>query len=847
MDQADGAISYWSQPADEMLAVLGTSRQGLDAESAGERLQRYGRNLVAEGPHRRVLRLFLDRFRSPLVLILVFAASVAVVVHDWLDALVVLGIIIISAVLSSIQEHRASNAVERLRRRVEAKATVLRDGYAQAIPIEDVVPGEVVQLSAGSLVPADGILLDANDFFVNEALLTGETFPAEKQPGVVARDAGLAQRSNCVFMGTSVRSGTATALMVHTGRDTAYGRIADSLTLRPPETELDRGLRRFGGLLIGVMVTVVLTVLAVNILLHRPTIDTLLFAMALAVGLSPELLPAILTVTLARGAQNMAKLGVIVRRLNSIENLGSMDILCTDKTGTLTAGVVQLDGAMSPDGQPSDEVLRLSYLNSRFQTGLANPLDDAIVSRAEGAGLSIGGYQKLDEVPYDFVRKRMSILVATSGAGDPVLITKGALQNVLEVCDRVQQDNSVEALDDAGRSALMDRFAAWSDQGYRVLGVGQKRLPTGATCDRGDEVEMVFAGFLLFFDPPEPEVRATLDAMRRLGVQLKIITGDNRLVARHVAEAVGLSVDRVVTGPELAQMKDEALWHLGPEATVFAEVDPNQKERIILALQKTGHVVGYLGDGINDAPALHAADVGISVDTAVDVAKEAADFVMLERGLGVVQQGIDEGRRTFANTLKYIFITTSANFGNMISMALASMFLPFLPMLAKQILLNNFLSDIPAMGIAGDNVDREWGSTPHRWDIRLIRRFMVSFGLLSTVFDLVTFGVLVHLVRGSADLFRTGWFVESLLTELFVLFVLRTYRPFYRSRPGRLLLWSAIAVTLLAVLLPFVPVAALFGFVPMPGPVMAAVLGITAVYVVASELTKRVFYARMTK
>jgi len=847
MDQPDKTASYWSRPADEMLAAMGSSRDGLSAGDAAERLQHHGPNLVAEDRQRKVLRLFLDRFRSPLILILIFAALVAVVVHDWLDALVVLGIIIISAVLSSIQEYRASNAVEKLRRRVAAKATVLRDGHAQVMSIEAVVPGDVVQLSAGSLVPADGILLEAKDFFVTEALLTGETFPAEKQPGLVGENAGLAERSNCVFMGTSARSGTATALIVHTGRETAYGQIAGTLALRPPETELDRGLRRFGGLLISVMLTVVVTVLAVNILLHRPTIDTLLFAMALAVGLSPELLPAILTVTLARGAQNMAKLGVIVRRLNSIENLGSMDILCTDKTGTLTAGIVQLDGALGSDGQQSEKVLRLSYANSRLQTGLANPLDDAIVTRAETAGLSIAGYQKLDEIPYDFVRKRMSVLLATREPGDTVLITKGALQNVLEVCDRVEKDEDVEFLDDATRSALMDRFAAWSEQGYRVLGVAQKSLSSRAICKRDDEQEMVFAGFLLFFDPPEPGVRTTLDALRRLGVELKIITGDNRLVARHVAEAVGLSVGRIVTGPELAQMKDEALWHLAPGVTLFAEVDPNQKERIILALQKMGHVVGYLGDGINDAPALHAADVGISVDKAADVAKEAADFVMLERGLGVVQQGIDEGRHTFANTLKYIFITTSANFGNMISMAMASMFLPFLPMLARQILLNNFLSDVPAMGIAGDNVDREWASTPHRWDIRLIRRFMISFGLLSTVFDVVTFGVLVYLVRGSPELFRTGWFVESLLTELFILFVLRTYRPFYKSRPGRWLLWSALAVVVLTVLLPFLPFAALFGFVPLPAPVMAAVLGITAVYVVVSELTKQVFYARATR
>ena len=842
MGRPDTILQYWCLPVDEMLKALGSCHKGLSVSDAAERLQHFGFNTVSGRQQGRFLWLFLNRFLNPLVLILIFAASIAVVLHDWLDATIVLAIIFVSNVLSFLQERHASKAVEKLRRQVSAKTTVIRDGQKQIVSSENVVPGDIIQLTAGSLIPADGILLEAKDFFISQAILTGETFPVEKQPGLVSKDASLTERSNCVFMGTSVRSGTATVLIIHTARDTVYGQISKKLVLDRPETEFERGIKHLGGLLIKIMVIIVVAVLAVNIVLRHPTIEMLLFAMALAVGLTPELLPAIFTITLARGAKDMAKRGVIVKRLNAIENLGSMDVLCTDKTGTLTEGVVQLDDTLDFKGFSSDTVLHLACLNSRLQTGLDNPLDTAVIRRAEATGMNILDYHKLDEIPYDFVRKRLSIAVCKGQDSQPLLITKGALQNVLEICDRVQNGNNIEVLDDDARSRIFHQFSDWSQQGYRVLGIAQKPLQPKAVYGRADEQTMVFMGFLRFFDPPEPGVRQTLDGLRHLGVDLKIITGDNSLVARHVAESVGMNVDRIVTGKELSIMKDEALWHLAPLVTLFAEVDPNQKERIILALQKTGHVVGYLGDGINDAPALYAADVGISVDKAVDVAKEVADFVLLEHDLEVLRQGIDEGRRTFANTLKYIFITTSANFGNMISMALASPFLPFIPLLAKQILLNNFLSDIPALGIAGDNVDREWESTPHRWNIRMIRNFMITFGLISTVFDILTFCALLYLVGKVPELFRTGWFVESLLTELLITLVLRTYKPFYNSRPGRFLFYATLVVMIITVLLPFLPVGILFGFVPLPIPVMMVLIGISVLYVIVSEMIKRIFY-----
>jgi len=815
---------------------------GLGSAEARMRLEQCGPNELVERRRDGLGRLLLDRFRSPLLLILIFAALVSVVVHEWVDAMVVLGIVLISAVLSTLQEHRASNAVDRLRSRVTLAATVLRDGAERSVASVEIVPGDVVVLSAGCLVPADGVLLAAKDFFLSQSLLTGETFPVEKQPGTAPVEAEPAARGNCVFKGTSVRSGTATALIIATGRETLFGRIGGALLAPPPETAFERGLRRFGGLLLHIMIFVVLGVLAANILLQRPTIDTLLFAIALAVGLSPELLPAILAITLARGAQAMARQGVIVKRPNAIENLGSMDVLCTDKTGTLTEGVVRLHRVEDIDGRADDAILRLAYLNSSQQTGLVNPLDEAVVREGCAASLRTDGVRKLDEIPYDFVRKRLSIVIGDGDRAGPLMITKGALDNVLEVSGRVRRNGRAEPLDDTLRVLIRQRFEDWSSQGYRVLGLASRTLPARTAYRREDEREMTFEGYLLFFDPPKDGVRRTLEGLRHLGVEIKLITGDNGFIARHVAESVGLESPRIVTGGELTMMKDEALWHLVRQVAVFAEVDPNQKEKLIRALQKSGRVVGYLGDGINDAPALHAADVGISVDGATDVAKEAADFVLLEHDLDVVRRGVEEGRRTFANTIKYVFITTSANFGNMISMAAASFFLPFLPLLATQVLLNNFLSDIPAVGIASDNVDRGWKRTPHRWDLGLLRNFMITFGLISTAFDLLTFGVLWLLVGDQPELFRTGWFVESLVTELFIVFVIRTYRPLHRSRPGRLLVWSTLPVAALTLILPYIPPGALFGLKPLPAGVLTAVLVISLAYFLASELTKRGFY-----
>ncbi len=836
--------NFWSLATEQLLSALHADPKGLQQADAEQRLKLYGPNSIRAQQQTTALRLLLSQFKSPLVLILIFAAIVSGFVGEWVDASIVLAIVLGSTILGFVQEYTAGNAVEKLRAQVTIKTSVLRGGTPQMLPSEQVVPGDVVVLSAGSLIPADGIVLNANDFFVNQAVLTGETFPVEKKPGTVAANASLAERTNCVFMGTSAGSGTAQVLIMQTGMASVFGQVAEHLTLRPPETEFERGIRKFGNLLTEVMLVMVLIVLAVNVFLQKPILDSILFALALAVGLTPELLPAIISITLSHGAQQMAKRGVIVRRMNSIENLGSMDVLCTDKTGTLTLGVVTLDGAHDAQGQPSPAVLRYAYLNAHFQTGLANPLDDAIQAAAQKAGVDISTESKIDEIPYDFVRKRLSIITANA-KGEHTFITKGALDNVLSICTNIQSGDGTHPLDAAAKAAVAQLFNDWSDKGFRVLGLAIKAIDSKQEAySAADEKELTFTGFLLFFDPPKPDVKQVIAELAKRGVQLKIITGDNVKVARHVAEAVGLPLQGVLTGRELNDLHDEALWHLAESTTLFAEVDPNQKERIILALKKTGHVVGYMGDGINDAPALHSADVGISVDTAVDVAKEAADFVLLKTDLGILQQGIDEGRVTFANTLKYIITAISGNFGNMFSMAGASMILPFLPMLAPQILLENFMSDIPLTTIAGDNVDPDMVDKPRRWNTKFIRDYMVLFGLVSSVFDFLTFGTLLLLFRVSPDQFRTAWFVESLVTELIITLVVRTRHVFFRSRPGKFLLASSLIFIAITLVLPYLPFLSVIGFVPLPVPLMLALLVLTVLYVMAVELAKKYFYSR---
>ena len=834
-------IPYWSMQTDQLFGGLHASANGLSQSEATEILKQTGPNQIHSRGRVTAFGLFLNQFKSPIVIILIFATIVSAFLQDWADAIIIFLIVLGSALLSFYQEFNASSAAEKLRAQVSLKTNVLRDGKTASIPTKEVVPGDVVLLSAGSLIPADGVVLEADDFFVNQAVLTGETFPVEKKPGAVTETASLPERTNAVFLGTNVRSGSAKVLIVETGLNTAFGQIADRLSLRPPETEFERGIKRLGYLLTEVMLPLVLGIFAFNVYFQKPVLDSLLFSIALAVGLTPQLLPAIININLSKGSQAMAERGVIVRRLESIENFGSMDILCTDKTGTLTQGVVQLDGALDMDGKPSAQVHMLAFINASMQSGLSNPLDEAIVQQSV-AGLE--EYSKVDEIPYDFIRKRLSVVVQRRDS-IYLMITKGALENVLSVCRRVKTPGGEAALGEVEQAGIRGRFEAWSEQGYRVLGIAVREVPPQEhSYPASEENDMAFAGFLLFMDPPKQGVQDTIVALENLGIKLKIITGDNHLVARHIGQVLGLENLKVMSSREMDNLRDEALWHAVEETTVFSEVDPNQKERIILALKKRGHVVGYMGDGINDAPSLHSADVGISVANAVDVAKEAADLVLLRQDLDVLLEGIVQGRKTFANTLKYVFMATSANFGNMFSVAGASLFLPFLPMLPKQILLINFLTDLPEMMIAGDNVDDVMIDKPRRWDIGFIRRFMMVFGPLSSLFDFATFAVLLWGVKAGATVFHTSWFIESVLSAGLVVFAIRTRLPFHHSRPSRAMLGMTALVIAITIALPYTPLAGLLGFTPLPISYLLAIVVIIALYFISAEITKRWFYRK---
>jgi Mg2+-importing ATPase len=831
---------FWSVPADDLVRHLGSSARGLSAAGAAHRLRNVGPNTPGERPRSKAALLLLRQFTSPIVLLLMGAALLSLLVHDSTDAYIILAIVMVSGLLGFWQEHDAANTVNQLLAVVELKAIVLRDGRATRVAVEDVVPGDVAELSAGSGIPADCRVLESKDLFVNEATLTGETYPVEKLPAVLPPETQLARRTNVLFMGTHVVSGSGRALVVETGRATEFGRVSERLRVRAPETEFERGVRRFGVFLMEVTLVLVVAIFAVNVYLDKPVVDSFLFALALAVGLTPQLLPAIISVNLAKGAKGMAAKQVIVKRLAAIENFGSMDVLCSDKTGTLTEGHVQVRSAIDASGAESERTLFHAYVNATFQTGFVDPIDTAV---RDHRSFDLAAWRRLDEVPYDFTRKRISVLV-TDGRRH-VLVSKGAVEAMLSVCSAAEIGDASVPIAESERE-IRQRYASLSGEGFRTLGVAVRELPDATGVSRDDEQAMTFLGVLVLHDPVKPDVEATVSALRALGVTLKVITGDNALVATHVAGRVGMREPVVLTANDLRATSDEALPVRAAGADVFAEIEPNQKERIIRALQRFGYVVGYMGDGINDAPALHAADVSVSVQNAADVAKAAADIVLLEQDLGVLEQGVREGRKTFANTLKYVFMATSANFGNMFSMAGASLFLPFLPLLPKQILLTNLLTDVPELTIATDRVDADWIARPHRWSVRFIRNFMLTFGALSSIFDYLTFGVLLWLLHAGPTEFRTGWFLESVVSATLIVLVVRTRGRLIGSRPSRSLLIATAAVICFTLVLPFTPAAAPFGFGAVPFAFVPVMTPILLAYVASAELAKQWFYRRVT-
>jgi Mg2+-importing ATPase len=822
---------------------------GLDQADAAARLLQFGPNLLRPAQQRAALIQFFAQFRNPLVLILLVASGVSALTGDVTGALVIALIVVMSVTLDFVQAYRAGRAAERLALQVAVTATVLRDGHPTEVPVSQLVPGDLVLLSAGDLVAADAHVLQANDFFVNQAQLTGEPYPVEKKASALSTKAESADAQtrweldapDTVFMGSSVVSGSARVLIGRTGSTSALGLIAVSLAEKAPPTAFEMGTRYFGVLIMRLTLLLVLFTLLVNVALHRTLLESFLFAVALAVGLTPELLPMVVSVTLTRGALRMAALKVIVKRPSAIQDMGAMDVLCTDKTGTLTEAHIRLERHVDAMGQSSHQVLALAYLNSFFESGLKSPLDDAILAHED---IDVSGWTKIDEVPFDFERRRVSVLVERAGMRQ--LVVKGAPEDVVQLCTHyLDSAGATVTLDAPAHARITALFDSLGEDGFRVLGIAWREVALDHPhAVISDESALVFAGFAAFLDPPKASAGAALQAMARTGVAVKIVTGDNERVTRHVCTQLGVPISGVLTGTEVAAMNDDALRARVEGVNLFCRVNPAQKNRIILALKARGHVVGYLGDGINDAPSLHTADVGISVEGGVDVAKQAAAMILLENDLMVLHQGILEGRRTFGNVMKYIMMATSSNFGNMFSMAAATLFLPFLPMLPLQILLNNLLYDVSEISLPLDEVDAEDLAQPKRWDMTFIRNFMVTIGPISSLFDFLTFYLLVRLFNAHESLFHTGWFVESIATQVLVIFVIRTRRNPLHSHPNRWLVLTSLGVVLTAMVLPFTALAPYLGFTPLPIEFFGLLAVLLAAYLFMVEGAKQWFYRR---
>lgn len=822
---------------------------GLTTAEAAQRLAQYGPNEPAPKHHATALAAGLRFFANPLVIILLLASAVSFLVGEHLNGVIIATMVVLSVALNFFQTYRSQQAADRLRATVAPQATVCRDGRWQEIPRREVVPGDLIRLAAGDMVPADAQLLEERDLHVQEAALTGESLPVEKSvlpPDATGATATDSNDEDRVFLGTSVVSGTATALVTATGPATVFGDIAARLVVRPPQTEFERGTQQFGYLIMRTVFFLVLFVFLVSAALKHDPLESLLFALALAVGLTPEFLPMITTVTLTQGAVRMAKRKVIVKHLEAMQNFGSIDTLCSDKTGTLTSGQMRLDRAVDPFGADSAAVRTLATMNSAFETGIASPLDAAILQAAGPAAATVQQeYQKLDEIPFDFERRRLSVIVANAHTGEQLLITKGAPEGILGLCQQYAVNEQNIPFDNATRQQCIAHYQTLSEQGYRLLAVASRVMTNPGPYSPADEHDLTLNGFLAFFDQPLTDVGETIAALRNDGVVVKILTGDNDLVTRHVCTAVGIPEARIITGSDLDNITDAALANLVEQVDIFARVSPAQKTRVILALKRHSHVVGFLGDGINDAPSLHAADVGISVSGAVEVAKDAADIILLEQGLGILHDAILEGRRAFGNVMKYLLMGTSSNFGNMFSMAGAALFLPFLPMLPTQILLNNFLYDLAQVTIPTDNVDAAYIQRPRRWDITLIRNFMLAIGPISSIYDFLTFFVMLRVFHASEALFHTGWFVESLATQTLVLFVIRTTGNPFKSRPSRPLTVTVLLIVAIGMILPCSPLANSLGFTPLPLGYFLFLVVATVTYLLLVEVVKRRLMARM--
>jgi P-type Mg2+ transporter len=845
------SAAYWSNTPEKLFTILNSSSNGLRQDEAQKRLKVYGPNTLNSKEKTQVITLLIRQFATPIILILIGADILSFFLGDKTDAIIILFVILVSGLLGFFQEKGAYDAVSKLKQLIKSNVNVLRDNKEVSIPSDEIVTGDVVILNAGDTIPGDCIILESNNLFVGEAALTGESFPVEKSPGTIAAEAVISQRTNSLFMGTNVHSGMAKVLVVNTAKNTEFGKISQRLNVRPAENEFAAGIRKFGYLLAQITGILVMLIFVFNILLnfhkesedfHKFILETFLFALALAVGLTPQLLPAIISINLSRGMRKMATQKVIVKRLESIENFGSMNVFCSDKTGTLTEGIISLHSCLDFNGLNNERVSKYAYLNSMLETGFSNPIDESL-KVLQGIA-DVRQYTKTAEIPYDFIRKRLSVAINENNL--QCLITKGALDKVLEVCSLASDGSGQEVPIEGVKTKIEEIYEENSNKGLRTLGIAIKNIPANQKITAADENQMTFLGVLTFEDLLKERIEETIKKLHDLGIKLKIITGDNHLIAANIGQKLGLDPKAMITGPQIQNMRDEALVHLVNNTVIFAEIEPNQKERIIIACKKAGNVVGYMGDGINDAAALHAADVGISVNDGVDVAKDAADIVLMEKDLQVLIDGVIQGRTTFANTLKYIFMATSANFGNMFSMAGASLFLSYLPLLPKQILLTNLLTDLPEMTIATDTVDDDWIKKPRRWNLGFIKRFMVVFGLISSIFDYLTFFVLLKILHAEMPQFRTGWFLESVISASIIVLIIRTRNSVFKSKPSKYLFGATLFIIALTIYLPYSPLADLFGFKPLPVLFFGAMIIMVLLYAATAEIAKKIFYRRVS-
>jgi Mg2+-importing ATPase len=827
---------FWQYNASHWFQLLNTSAQGLSQTSAYKLGLEEGMHPAGRNALQKDIFLFLSQFKSPLMLLLLGAVIISAFLGDSSDVYIILFIVLSTGLLSFFQERNAGKVVEKLQSLISLKATVLRDNVQQEIASAQIVKGDVIILNAGDMLPADCLLIESDELYANESSLTGESFPVRKEPGILDEQTELAKRTNCLWEGTNIVSGNARALVIQTGEETIFGSIAKSASATS-ETSFEKGIRDFGFFLMKITLTLAVFILVVNLLNQKSVIESALFALALAVGMAPELLPAITTIAMSAGAKRLLKKKVIVKKLNSIQNLGEVDLLCTDKTGTITQGTILVSGLIDGLGEESEFVRQLAFWNASLESGYANPIDEALTKLLPDKSIPV---IKIGEIPYDFIRKRLSIAVSTNN--EKLLISKGAFSQILEICSAIRAGEDI--IDDISgyKENLEAKFVQYGTDGLRAIAICYKTIDT-SDISKDIETEMIFAGFILMKDPVKSGILETIGELNKLKVGLKIITGDNRNVARSIALQIGIGEPVVMTGNELLETSPEALEQLVRNIHVFAEVEPQQKERLILALKKT-YTVAYMGDGINDVSAITAADVGISVENAVDVAKESADFVLMEKDLMVLVDGIREGRKTFANTMKYLFISTGSTFGNMCSVAAASLVLPFLPMLPKQILLTNFLTDFPFLMVTTDNVDKEQLERPGKWNLRLIRSYMVVFGVHSSLFDVITFVTLYFLLKVKESEFQTGWFIESVISELLIVFIIRTHKNFFKSRPGKYLFIFSIIALILTIGLPYFSFANDIGLTPLPLLNLSVIFLIVIAYIITADLLKVWFFRK---